>query len=231
MSMALISQIAAAIAAILGMIKLWRTLTEKQHRVAMSVGITHDPAPPVLYYLNEVVGENLSHSVLMAASGILDRLVDADGVRFRDKCDEFASALLKRIPMDARTDRISRLIRVTLENKGKRTAKSVTVDFDFDPLFYRASTEDARKDRRSVRLAELRPGHKVTIEFWVGPFVLVDSVRATHEDHAIGGVKSYTAFGWRAVAAEYMLDLFVLIIAVLVIGLVISLAKSIVISW
>src|SRR5690606_4756728 len=116
MSWALIGQLGTGVATVLAAIKLWKILTEKRHRVTMSVQVTHNPVPPFSCYLDGVIGKSLPHSIFMASQGILDQLTSSDGLKFRDKRDEFASALLQRIPQDAGRDEATRLIRVTLEN-------------------------------------------------------------------------------------------------------------------
>lgn len=204
---AVIGKFSAIVGAAIAAITLWGKIFAKKHRVIFDFEEITSPTPDLRVAIEKLLNEKAAEAVERASYGLSVTSVSRSD---RDLIVEalkplVAEKIFSSLRYENALQRQRRLFRVILENKGKKTAKSIVIDFDFSPEFIEFDSEEMARDGKKLKLPELRPGHKVVCDFWLSALTY-GQVRVTQEDHILKHRHREVVYGWRAFLAAKILS-------------------------
>ena len=205
---AVVGKVGAAVGAVIGVITLWGKVFVKKHKVIFDLDEIDVPTPDLKEAL-EILLDQAGPDAVVSSSYKIDRgetitRQDLDRV-VQEIGSKVAANIFSKIRYEDRLQKQRKLIRLSLENAGKKTAKSIVIDFDFEPVFFESDNEEVSREGKKLKMAELRPGQKVKIDFWLD-FLSSGKGRVTHEDHVLQPRSREVAHGWRAILVGTILS-------------------------
>jgi hypothetical protein len=221
----MVGKLGALLALVATGVSLLRFVFVKRHKVVFRTEVVRNPSPKLQEHLATAIKETMP-DVLWAIDLMLQEkstsLTSGLPRSVRDFSDQASERMIERLGYTRELRPPSELLRVELENKGKKAAKNVVVDFDFEPIYFEASSKEIFRDGATLRMQELRAGQKVIVNLW-GDASYRDDVRVSHDDHVVKRWKVAKVFGWRAIVVSvldvYMLPLVMFPLAVVVVAL------------